>query len=411
MTSLNLDFDRVQYECFCGSYQPACYLYYCEECSKPRCSACIFEDLDSQVYCTTCLDDTNIADSRTGYCSNCYLCPICATTLSKRAVGADTHFLHCTACMWTTNDIGEAPRGKASDWVPPSNPNEARYNDINTILKDLAISCGKQSTLPQTTRATLSNLGHPAHNKYALNKALQARNRQMQKNKDIKMAEPTAEVPGLDPSIFTEEVDPSKIPTLDQDLALVNQHGIVFPIRKPLCARRQLRCPVHDRSLYRSEYSLLSTTPKNYYPPFQFCPEVKFSHEVDFSITDEFSVFLSISNWTSSALQVTIVPLQSESADSLLCQNDEPIDQLITRKDGTATDNELINLHASYNANEIGSIVFNQRHRIGVHFRCNSKPNVDPDNAHLILKLCFHRDEAPEVVFEQKVKVFILPQI
>lgn len=44
---------------------------------------------------------------------------------------------------------------------------------------------------------------------------------------------------------------------------------------------------------------------------------MKFSHEVEFSATDEFSVFLSISNWTSSPLVLTIVPIQNEDPNCL----------------------------------------------------------------------------------------------
>lgn len=69
---------------------------------------------------------------------------------------------------------------------------------------------------------------------------------------------------GLDPSIFTEEVNPSSILKLDQELALVQQYGQMYPVRKPLGVRRLVRCPDHDILLYRAEYSLLSTVPKNY---------------------------------------------------------------------------------------------------------------------------------------------------
>lgn len=116
--------------------------------------------------------------------------------MSKRASDNASHFLHCTACMWTTNDIGEQPRGKASDWVPPPNPLEAQYNEINSVLKDLAITSGKQVSHQPTTRKTLSNLGNTANNKYALGKALQSRNRQLQQKQEIKLTEPTAEIPG-----------------------------------------------------------------------------------------------------------------------------------------------------------------------------------------------------------------------
>jgi hypothetical protein len=98
--------------------------------------------------------------------------------------------------MWTTHDIGADPRGKASDWVPPSNPMEAKYNEINNVLKDLALMSGKQTGHQPTTRKSLSNLSIPANNRYAVNKALQARSRQMQQKQEIKLAEPTADVPG-----------------------------------------------------------------------------------------------------------------------------------------------------------------------------------------------------------------------
>lgn len=180
--------------------------------------------------------------------------------------------------MWTTNDIGLKPRSKATDWDLPQNPMEERYNQIKDVLKNLSLTSGKQGLSQQTMRKTYSNLGIPANNKYGLGKAVQARNRQLNPTATkVQLSSSTNDVPGksfphfvyrsdlgLDHSIFTQEIDPSAIRTLDQDLALTGQYGAIYPIRKPLCSRRLVRCPEHDCLLYRAEYSLLSTAPKNY---------------------------------------------------------------------------------------------------------------------------------------------------
>jgi hypothetical protein len=166
--------------------------------------------------------------------------------------------------MWTTNDIGLKPRSRLDEWAPPVNPMESKMNEISTFLKNLSISNGRQNTEIQLTRKTLSNLGSPANNKYGLSKSIQARNRQIFKRVESQSTLPTTEVPSLDPSIFTEQIDPSSIFTLDQELALVPQYGQIYPIRKPLCVRRLVRCPDHDNLLYRAEYSILSIIPKNY---------------------------------------------------------------------------------------------------------------------------------------------------
>jgi len=263
---LVLEFDRVKYECMCGSWQPLSYLYYCKNCPKLRCSCCVFEELDHSPYCSSCLENTSVPDQRIGYCSTCFLCPNCGITLSQRAT-SEGHFLHCSSCMWTTNDIGLKPQSKAGNWQPPTNPLDAKFTEITSFLKNLAISTAKPNTDFQIKRKTLSNLGTPANNKYGLSKSIQARSRQIHNFVEPQSTMPSTEVPGLDPIIFTEEVDPSLIRSLNQDLMLVSQYGITYPVRKPLTPRRQMRCPEHDLLLYRSEYNLLSTTPKNYPRP------------------------------------------------------------------------------------------------------------------------------------------------
>lgn len=69
-----------------------------------------------------------------------------------------------------------------------------------------------------------------------------------------------------------------------------------------------------------------------------------------------------------------------------------------------------INLGLSHDPNEIGSIVFNQRHRVGIHLKCQASKGVQSSNAYLIVKICFHREEKPEVVNEQRVKVYVEKQ-
>jgi hypothetical protein len=98
--------------------------------------------------------------------------------------------------MWTTNDIGLKPRSKAGDWQPPANPMEAKFDEINLFLKNLAISTGKPNTEFQMKRKTLSNLGTPAHDKYGLNKAIQARSRQIHKPVESQPTLPSSDVPG-----------------------------------------------------------------------------------------------------------------------------------------------------------------------------------------------------------------------
>jgi hypothetical protein len=56
------------------------------------------------------------------------------------------------------------------------------------------------------------------------------------------------------------------------------------------------------------------------------------------------------------------------------------------------------------------SIVFNQRHRIGIHLKCEANKETKSSNAYLTLKICFHREEKPETIHEQRVKVFVEKQ-
>lgn len=117
-------------------------------------------------------------------------------TLSQRAT-ADGNFLHCSSCMWTTNDIELKPRNRSDDWVAPVNPIESHLNEISAFLKNLAISIGRHNTEIQLTRKTLSNLGTAANSKYGLSKSIQARSRQIFKRFESQSALSTTQIPGL----------------------------------------------------------------------------------------------------------------------------------------------------------------------------------------------------------------------
>lgn len=80
-------------------------------------------------------------------------------TLSQRAT-TDGHFLHCSHCMWTTNDEGLGTRAKAESWTLPANPMQAHFNEINSYLKNLSTKPIARTTsdLPNTARKSLSNM-------------------------------------------------------------------------------------------------------------------------------------------------------------------------------------------------------------------------------------------------------------
>src|SRR4051812_24214743 len=68
----------------------------------------------------------------------------------------------------------------------------------------------------------------------------------------------------LNPSIYTDVVDPGKIPTLSQFLAqpLFGTTGVLLPTKVKMMARRSLRCVESDSMIYKGEYGPTVVKPK-----------------------------------------------------------------------------------------------------------------------------------------------------
>lgn len=120
-------------------------------------------------------------------------------------------------------------------------------------------------------------MGVLINDRYGLNKSYAARHLALQKTVPILPSviniKPSADVEGyfnflqqfdifieLDPSIFTEEVDATKVLTMEQLLkqplaAKKSDKQKLLPIKVKLISRRGMRCHECETILYKSEYN------------------------------------------------------------------------------------------------------------------------------------------------------------
>ncbi|KAI6211823.1 hypothetical protein M3Y96_00475200 [Aphelenchoides besseyi] len=406
-----MDFFRIQYECQCKSWSSLSYMFYCPDCKNMRCDCCVREEVDS-IYCPNCLDSTSITDAKTGYCSECYECPICGQNLIKRAQ-AEGHYLHCPTCMWNTNEVGLHPRDNKCDWSPPANPMAEKLTGIIAHYKNLALPMNLRGEGIEMHQRSESTLGIVKHNKWGLAKSLELRRPHLglpTTTRKFEFDESTDQIPELDPSIFTEPVDQGKIQKLSQVIRLPQCDPTqVFPIRKRMSCRLLVRCPEHELLIYRGEYDISNVNARHYFPCNHFCPEIRLSRELQFSNDDDgFYMPITITNSSTSNMKIIVAPLEADDPDCLIVTNHTPLEFELPKRDGTITDLQLnertpTKLYASDDAEEIGTIVFKSNHRIGLNYNCRIRTEGTSQSSYLLLLLYYKRDE---YTFKQRVKIF-----
>lgn len=171
----HLDSDTVQYVCDCGRPNRINKLFFCRHCLKLRCGRCACTQVDS-FFCSSCLENIPSAEAKFAgnRCTKCYDCPSCQHTLTSRAakpppvvtvvsaggagggdaVAAPTtssekdaskrkvYYLMCSACRWTSRDVGIPDRPVATgQWPDLEYAHATRFASLlehckNVVLHD-----------------------------------------------------------------------------------------------------------------------------------------------------------------------------------------------------------------------------------------------------------------------------------
>lgn len=177
----HLDSDTVQYVCDCGRPNRINKLFFCRHCLKLRCGRCACTQVDS-FFCSSCLENIPSAEAKfaANRCTKCYDCPSCQHTLTSRAAKPATvvvpvaaaaadggaagdaaaaaptaptaaekdaakrkvYYLMCSACRWTSRDVGIPDRPVATgQWPDLEYAHATRFASMlehckNTVLHD-----------------------------------------------------------------------------------------------------------------------------------------------------------------------------------------------------------------------------------------------------------------------------------
>ncbi|KAH7696606.1 dynactin 4 [Aphelenchoides avenae] len=384
-----------------------------------RCSLCTNEEIDI-LYCPNCLENIPPSDARQrkNCCKDCNQCPLCGSFLVSRGTN-DLYHLQCNTCKWTSQDasIPDQKGGSAAAWPEHANPLEEKLNDVVAQMKKL----DEYDKLiePRTyTKKRVSNLGTLSNDKYGLQNMYNLRRKTLFAERPASTEHsfaPTTEVPELDEKIFTESVDVGKIPTLDQ---IIRQplcgNGPLYPLKLRITARRMIRCAESDQQLYRGEYSPSIVKARFQAPACDYLPDVRISRDIQLTPDQWSSIFLTISNFTQSPMEVVFQgEYNSAEADCLEC-SDASTEITIPPKDDAKDIDDSLEPASVPEDGETKNVVFRRRHRVGVHVECKAAKEQKDCYALLSVK---YRSTAGETAlnrppeegkwFTQRVKVFI----
>lgn len=148
--------------------------------------------------------------------------------------------------------------------------------------------------------------------------------------------------------------------TLDQIIMqpLINISEPLLPVQVPLAGRVQVRCDECERTLIKRDFGV--TTFKFKISSFarQFVPDIRMSRPVDdLKVGETSHVFLSITNLSSSAMDLTIAP---QSGNGFIQCSSDPIQLLLPSS--RASDTAAPGVHAD----QSDVIVFRQHNRVGL---------------------------------------------
>ncbi|XP_068222364.1 dynactin subunit 4-like [Palaemon carinicauda] len=335
--------DRVRLLCSCGLPRPITSIYFCRHCLKLRCGNCVSHEVDT-LFCPNCLENMPSTEARLkkNRCANCFDCPSCGHTLSTRAtsiqapnpddssktVARKVYYLACTSCRWTSRDVNLSDQTVATGgWAEQDN---VHYKYLQSLLEHYRSVAQREKVERERKRSSFRKSSYLSlSEKFSLSstsmigrKSLSSFTSLTSKGDPGLISElapcvAEEEVDGLPDNIFTEEVDLSKVTTMDQRMASPEwqpeETDCLYPLHKHILVKRSLRCRYCEHNLSKPEYNPSSIKFKIQLGAFYHVPEVRMVRQVELKSEKETNVQISLCNPTPHDMTVTLLPFVPEA--------------------------------------------------------------------------------------------------
>ncbi|XP_063977538.1 dynactin subunit 4 [Diachasmimorpha longicaudata] len=295
--------DYVKYTCSCGSLKPISRIYFCRHCLKIRCGYCVSHEVESH-YCPNCMEILPASEVRLkkNKCSNCFDCPCCFQTLTIRAGHAPlrptssnpteelkstprkVYYLCCSLCRWSSRDAGIPDQFVATGgWPEQENPHATRITALIDFHKILASrerqQHEKKKLDPKRVCLQFEKFGLTSARARKLVGLPAVSEPKWQQADYPQPSIASDEIDELPDSIFTEEIDITKITTLEQRLqqpeVQTEKINELRPQHKKFPVKRSQRCRTCEHNVSKPEFSPQSIKFKIQLSAFYHVPEVR----------------------------------------------------------------------------------------------------------------------------------------
>ena len=403
--ALSLDLqNRVLYSCSCSQLSPLGNLYFCRHCKVPRCQDCVFSTIES-FSCPHCFEAVSIASevkSKKGRCNHCFQCPQCSSTLTTRSIivpsevlspdqspviikregpastspqipprsgsiasslkspgGTKLYFLSCSHCKWSTRDVGIKDKRSPIDFKDRPSPHQARIAELVAFYKEYALGDHaerEKAKKPPHGRRQRSYGSLLDPSKFTSRTSVSGgsekspptpRRGSTQITWDSSLPEKMAAKAISEPqpppdTLYSQEIDLSEIPSLDQRLIdpvfQPTSSADLWPHQLFLVGKKLHRCTGCDHILIKAEMNPGSIRFKIQQIAWHTFPQVRIVENPNLEIGKESELLMSFVNPVNYAVTIsfqecppevlktikeTITPVSLPSGQFMLTPNDD----------------------------------------------------------------------------------------
>ncbi|PIC35454.1 hypothetical protein B9Z55_014813 [Caenorhabditis nigoni] len=350
-----LQYGKIKYECSCGKWRTLPDLFFCRHCFKIKCDDCSCREIDA-IFCPRCLDTSSPPEARLKKhkCTSCNDCPNCANVLSAR-VENEKYYLHCHHCRWSTRDAKQEDRESNKSWPTKENPVTNHLNEVTAYMKRMEVI----ENAPKDLKKGKGKAWSAIHlkDKFGVQQMVEKRRKAMVPEMNPLKAHDPTEAPTLEEEIENRS---NVLRSLDQIIMqpLTNSNELLLPVKVPLQGRVMVRCDECERTLVKRDFGVATYKFKISSFAREFIPDIRMSRPVgELKIGETAHVFLSVTNLSSSPLELTITPQSGEG--TIKCSN-EPIQ--LNLPSSKSIDSAAGGVHAE----QSDVIVFRQHNRVGL---------------------------------------------
>ncbi|KAL3117911.1 hypothetical protein niasHT_005154 [Heterodera trifolii] len=410
----------VKYRCSCSAWFPLSQLFFCRKCAQLKCPICINEEIDF-VFCPNCMEKSTAVDiaHKTSRCAKCNECPLCKNVLSGRSQ-ADVYYLQCNSCQWTSRTSEGAERSMAKEsWTEPTNPMEGELGKVMAIMKRLSnferferemnrrsgmSKLDKFGTFErETPTKRMSGRGILRNDRFSLQNAYNSRRKALQKQDDVdevlELLAPSADVPELDPDIFS--VPPKFALSIEQTIAhpLCVSAAHLQPTKVKMMTRRAFRCSECATMLYRGQLSPNDVKPRLQSFALDHFPEIRISRPVKLAPGQNSAIFLTLTNNSSGPIDISLTGKRPEEEENCVNNSDFSLQIVLSNRDSTDEQPKMAHQRSD------SRIISISQHRVGICAEC--VPSADSIDHYALFSLSFSHtsSDLPEKKLKSDVKV------